>query len=310
MLPQPLANMAGYHLGWWDEFGTPLKIPFGKMMRPALTIAAAKACGGEADAVLPAAAAIELIHNFTLLHDDIMDADMTRRGRRAVWALWGTTNAILLGDSLHALSILLLADSLPVALATKEIARLETAAVELCRGQIEDCAFESRHQVSIDEYLRMAMAKTGALIGCACAFGAICVEAEPALVSTIDQFGRELGLAFQAFDDVIGIWGDQQVTGKPVGGDIARRKRTLPVIAALASGTTAAVDLGYLYNRKSPMEPDEIARAMQLIEDAGGRAWALRHANERVSAAIDALPDQLRTTELLTLANLATCRDG
>src|SRR5215471_712703 len=168
-LSPPLQRMVGYHFGWWDSAGTAGNAQHGKALRAALTIATAGACGGSPDTAAPAAAAIEMLHNFTLLHDDVMDEDPVRRGRPAVWHVWGVTNAILAGDALHALAFKVLHDYLPVTAAHKASSRLTATSLELCRGQHDDCAFEQRTQVTMDEYVRMAMSKTAALMGCACA---------------------------------------------------------------------------------------------------------------------------------------------
>jgi geranylgeranyl diphosphate synthase type I len=180
--------------------------------------------------------------------------------------------------------------------------------LELCRGQHEDCAFEQRSDVTSDEYLRMAMSKTGALMGCACAVGALCADADSATVSAMDRFGREIGLAFQFVDDIMGIWGDPAVTGKPVGNDLVRRKYTLPVVAAMSSGGDAAVELARWYSSPGPMTPADVAQATALVEATGGRRVAERYADERATAAIDAIPGRLRSSALLTLTQLARYR--
>ncbi|MFB8281127.1 polyprenyl synthetase family protein [Nocardia colli] len=309
-LATPLRLMAGYQLGWWDSSGKPCETRHGKFIRAALVFAAAKACGGGIVTAAPAAAAVELIHNFTIVHDDVIDEDTVRRGRPTVWSVWGKTDAILLGDALHAIAVQVLARArwrrgviLPA------IEQLESAATELCRGQFEDCALETASDVDTDDYLRMAIGKTGALMGCACALGALCADADSATVSTLQCFGRELGLAFQFTDDLIGIWGDPAVTGKPAGTDIALRKRSLPVVAALRSCTSSAEELNLLYRSDALMTPDEIANATALIAAAGGRDYTARAAVDRTIAAVGLLPDKSKADDLITLASLAVERD-
>lgn len=195
---------------------------------------------------------MELVHNFTLLHDDVIDEDATRRHRPTAWTVFGTPDAIIVGDALLALALRLLAeDGHPAAPAAS--ARLASCVIELCAGQQADCAFEQRgpQEVSLDECLDMAMAKTGALLGCACSLGALYAGAGPEEVAALDAFGREAGLAFQLIDDLIGIWGDPGRTGKPAGADLASHKKSLPVVAALTSGTPAAAELAELY--RGPM---------------------------------------------------------
>src|SRR5262249_8401048 len=149
----------------------------------------------------PAAAAVELMHNFSLLHDDVMDGDANRRGRPTVWSVWGGANAIVLGDALHALAAHVLAELPEETVARNALARLEKACWELCFGQFEDCAFEQRDIVTVEEYLEMAGGKTAALMGCACALGALSAGAEEETVLALERFGYELGLAFQFVDD-------------------------------------------------------------------------------------------------------------
>jgi geranylgeranyl diphosphate synthase, type I len=308
-LSPPLQRMVGYHFGWWDADGIIGRAQYGKALRPALTLAAATACGGSSVSAVPAAAAIELLHDFTLLHDDVIDEDPTRRGRPAVWRVWGVGNAILAGDALHALAFKALHEYLPAAVADGAIARFTAASLELCRGEQEDCEFEQRSYVAMDDYVRMATSKTGALMGCACAVGALCAHADPATVSAMDRFGREIGLAFQFVDDIIGIWGDPSVSGKPIGNDLTRRKRTLPVVAAISSGSDAGAELARLYNSAGQITPADLAQAVTLIEAAGGRAVAEQYADERLDAAIDALPDRSKSADLLALTQLARHRN-
>lgn len=306
-LGEPLATMAGYHLGWWDVNGCGEQASSGKAIRPALVFAAAAACGGVGVGA-PAAAAVELIHNFSLLHDDVMDRDATRRGRPTVWAVWGDTAAILLGDGAHALAGRVLAELLEPTVASRALARLESTVLKLCVGQYQDCDFERRRTVGVDEYLQMAAGKTASLMGCACALGALCAGADIAVVSVMEEFGYQLGLAFQIADDVIGIWGDPDVTGKPVGSDLANRKATFPVLAALNSGSAEALELAELYRSSAPMTEGNVARATQLVDKAGGRLAAQRYADERIHTAVAALPDRVRSTDLMALAQLVIDR--
>ncbi|MFC7470757.1 polyprenyl synthetase family protein [Actinomadura keratinilytica] len=218
---------------------------------------------------LRSAAAVELTHNFTLLHDDVIDRDRTRRHRPTAWTVFGDADAILAGDALQSLAQQWLAED-PHPRAGAAVARLARCVIELCAGQHTDCALEDRAptEVSLDECLTMAESKTGALLGCACALGALHADAEPDQVNALDAFGREAGLAFQLIDDIIGIWGDPSRTGKPAGADLTARKKSLPVVAALTSGTAAGAELAERY--AGPPEPDELARTIALVEAAAG----------------------------------------
>ncbi|MEU6991856.1 family 2 encapsulin nanocompartment cargo protein polyprenyl transferase [Streptomyces sp. NPDC046465] len=337
-LPGSLRRIALYHFGWEHADGTPASGNAGKAIRPALVLTAVRALGGEPAAAVRAAAAVELVHNFTLLHDDVMDRDTTRRHRPTAWTVFGEAGAILTGDALQALAQRLVAED-PHPGAPAAAARLTACVVELCAGQLADSALEARSpdEVTLEECLAMAEAKTGALLGCACALGAVYAGAGEEEADALDGFGREAGLAFQLIDDVIGIWGDPSRTGKPAGADLAARKKSLPVVAALASGTPAAAELAELYGRskddgargadrtgigktgigKTGIETaggtgEFAVRAARAVECAGGRDWAQVHAADRMSKAVGqlagAVPDPESAGGLLALAEFVTRR--
>ncbi|MFF8384512.1 family 2 encapsulin nanocompartment cargo protein polyprenyl transferase [Streptomyces kanasensis] len=311
-LPGPLRRVAMYHFGWEHADGTPASGRPGKALRPALVLAATRALGGDPAVAVGAAAAVELVHNFTLLHDDIVDEDRTRRDRPTAWTVFGVPDALVAGDALQALALgTLVAEGHPAAPAAA--ARLGACVVELCAGQQADCAFEGRGplDVSLDECLAMAEAKTGALLGCACALGALYAGAGEAQVAAMDAFGRQAGLAFQLIDDLIGIWGDPRHTGKPAGADLVALKKSLPVVAALTSGTAEGAELAELYRRPAPTD-EHVARAARAVERAGGRDWAQAEAADRMARAVDelsrAVPDVAAAGELLSLAEFVTRR--
>jgi geranylgeranyl diphosphate synthase type I len=240
----------------------------------------AEAAGADGRTGVPAAVAVELVHAFSLLHDDIMDGDATRRRRPAVWQAYGTGPAVLAGDALFALAVQTLARAPRGAGAVR---LLSAALADLVRGQADDLLFAARPctgpgRVTPEEYRAMAEGKTGALLGCAVALGALLGGADEAAVGALDQAGRRLGVAFQLVDDVLGIWGDPDVTGKPVGGDLREGKKTYPVLAAL--GSPAARGLPGLLG--APGRADEAAA---LIVAAGGRTAALAEARAHTAAA-------------------------
>ncbi|MCG6500451.1 family 2 encapsulin nanocompartment cargo protein polyprenyl transferase [Kitasatospora sp. A2-31] len=310
-LPGSMRKVAGYHFGWWEADGSPVAAPSGKAIRPAMVLAATQALGGSPGSATAAAAAVELVHNFTLLHDDVIDRDETRRHRPTAWRVFGTTEAILAGDAMHSLALRLLAeDSHPAAQGA--IRRLTDCVVELCEGQQIDCAFEQRSDVSLPECLAMAEAKTGALLGAACAIGGRDAGASEEASQALDGFGREIGLAFQLIDDLIGIWGDPAVTGKPVGADLVARKKSLPVVAALGSGTAEGRVLAELYALERVLSPEELRRCAEAVERAGGRGWAQGESCERMAAALAqlavAVPEPSAADDLLALAELVTRR--
>ncbi|MFG2887768.1 family 2 encapsulin nanocompartment cargo protein polyprenyl transferase [Streptomyces sp. NPDC048297] len=322
-LPGTMRRVALYHFGWQQADGTPVAGNAGKAIRPALVLAAASALGGAGAraAAVRAAAAVELVHNFTLLHDDVMDRDTTRRHRPTAWTVFGIPDAILAGDAMQALALRLLADD-PHPASAPAAARLADCVIELCEGQHTDTAMEQRApgEVTLDEVLAMAEAKTGALLGCACALGGLYAGAREEDVAALDGFGRQAGLAFQLIDDVIGIWGDPRRTGKPAGADLAVRKKSLPVVAALASGTPAAAELAELYGKpyvageNGDGDGGEIARTALAVEQAGGRDWAQAEAADRMARAMQELARAVPVPEsaggLLALAEFVTRRNN
>ncbi|XVV06539.1 family 2 encapsulin nanocompartment cargo protein polyprenyl transferase [Actinosynnema sp. CA-248983] len=308
-LPAPVRRIAGYHLGWWDQRGRPVRAASGKAVRPALVLLAAEASGARADVAVPAAVAVELAHNFTLLHDDVLDKDRTRRHRPTAWTVFGVGAAILAGDALLALAAEVLAASEHPAAGRV----LTTALLDLVDGEYADLAFERRPEVGLRECLDMAEHKTAALLAAACALGATFAGAAPATVARLHEFGRLLGIAYQHVDDLLGIWGDPDKTGKPAHADLRSRKKSLPVVAALASGTPSARELSTLYRRAAPPSHDEVVRMAELVERAGGRSWSHDESRRLLDEALDRLADTAPAprpaAELAALADLVVNRD-
>ncbi|MBB0243341.1 polyprenyl synthetase family protein [Streptomyces alkaliphilus] len=315
-LPAPLAGIASYHFGWTDAAGRPDAGPTGKALRPALVTGCAEAVGGSApDAVAPAVA-VELVHNFSLLHDDILDGDTTRRHRATAWAVFGSPAALLTGDALLALASRVLAedDSPHVATGIRWLARSTELLIE---GERADISFEERERVTLAECLAMAERKTAELLACSCALGALWGGAEPERIAALRAFGRHLGTAFQLTDDLLGIWGDPAVTGKPARADLACRKKSLPVVAAMESETPAGRRLARRYgpttDGAAEETPGELALLARLVEEAGGREWARRRASEELDRALVALeaaePEPDAGRRLSALARLACRRD-
>jgi geranylgeranyl diphosphate synthase, type I len=311
-LPASMRRIAGYHFGWWDEHGHPAAADGGKALRPTLALLAAEAVGGVPTAAVPAAVAVELVHNFSLLHDDVMDGDATRRHRPTVWSVFGQGAAILAGDALLTLAFDVLATSGHAA-AREGMLMLSTAVQELVDGQSADLAFEERMEVNLPECLSMAEAKTGALLGCACALGGAFGGGSPQQIEHFRGFGERLGLAFQLVDDLLGIWGDPSVTGKLVYSDLQNRKKSLPVVAALTSETQAGHELAALYHRDRPLSNIDLVHAAELIDIAGGRSWSQSQVDDLLAEALGRLRSAglmaRAAAELDALARLATHRD-
>jgi geranylgeranyl diphosphate synthase type I len=231
----PLGKMCAYHLGWVSPDGEPTGGGGGKMFRAALTMWACEACGGEPEWAVPAAAAVELIHNFTLVHDDIQDGDTTRRHRPTVWAVWGEAQGINAGDGLFAIAYMALLAPGPRAERRMRAARsLSQAVLEVIEGQSLDLALEGRPDTPRSTYVRLITAKTGALLGACLEMGAIVAGAPPRTVTKLRNAGRLLGETFQMRDDWLGSFGDPDRTGKGRTSDLARRKLTYPVVSAFS----------------------------------------------------------------------------
>jgi geranylgeranyl diphosphate synthase type I len=305
-------RVAAYHLGWVDADGRPAESG-GKAVRPALALLSARAVGAADEVGVPGAVAVELVHNFSLLHDDLMDGDVQRRHRATVWAVWGASTAILVGDAMLSLAYQVLTDAGGEG-ALSSAALLGAATQGLIAGQVEDLAFERRPTVTVAECLTMAAGKTGALLGCSAAIGAVLAGAPERTVAALRHYGEQLGLAFQLVDDLLGIWGDADVTGKPVGSDLRARKKSLPIAYALESGTDAGRELVDWLASSEPAPDDSVERAAGLVVAAGGRAWAHEEAQRRLAAATGALDDieidASARDELITLGRFIVSREN
>ena len=274
---------ASYHLGWTDAVGAP-SVGGGKALRPALALLSAELAGASAETAIPGAVAVELVHNFSLLHDDVMDGDTQRRHRATVWSLWGEPCAILTGDALLVLAQQVLLDSGSRHAPAAARLLLLAATQELVRGQVEDLAFETRSSVSVKECVRMAAGKTAALLSASTSIGAVLAGAPHQVVSALSAYGQHLGAAFQLVDDLLGIWGDPAVTGKPVLSDLRSKKKTLPVSWVLAADDASAHELAAWYT-DSTVDEVGLHRAAELVEAGGGRGWATAEAARRMRQA-------------------------
>jgi geranylgeranyl diphosphate synthase type I len=302
-LPEMMRRIAGYHFGWEDALGAPSAADGGKALRPAMVLLCAQAAGGDPVDAVPAAVAVEYVHNFSLLHDDVMDGDTTRRHRPTAWTVFGTGPAVLAGDALLSVAF--------ERLSPEGAKLLSQGVLDLLEGQAADLEFEQRDDVTPAECVRMACGKTAALIGAACELGAL-LGGRPEAVPRFGEFGRSVGLAFQHVDDLLGIWGDPAETGKPVYSDLQNRKKSLPVVTALSSGTAAGAELAKLYAVTDPLDDAELARAAALVDEAGGRQWSQAQASALVAKGLRDLtavnPAPGPAAELAALARLITTR--
>jgi len=319
-LAPPMDTVAAYHFGWIDADGRPAAGDGGKAVRPALALLSAQAAGADPEVGVPGAVAVELVHNFSLLHDDLMDGDEQRRHRDTVWKVHGPAQAILVGDALFALAgeILLELGTVEAGRATR---RLTSATRKLIDGQAQDISYEHRERVTVEECLEMEGNKTGALLACAASIGAVLGGADDRTADTLERYGYHLGLAFQAVDDVLGIWGDPVSTGKQTWSDLRQRKKSLPVVAALAAGGRASEDLAQILAADAHKPEDEFADFSEeefatraaLIEEAGGRDWTSAEARRQYATAIEALdevdmPAEVRD-QFVALADFVVVRE-
>jgi geranylgeranyl diphosphate synthase type I len=283
----------------------------GKYLRAALVLLSAAATGGDEQSAVPGAVAMELVHNFSLVHDDIIDGDLERRHRSTVWAEYGIGPAIIAGDALVTLAFQILLEE-PTAERVRAAARLLEATQAMISGQAEDMASEVRTTFGVDECLRMEAGKTGALLSCAACFGAILGGASEEQVEALADFGRHLGIAFQAVDDVLGIWGEQATTGKPVGNDLRMGKKTLPVALALERVPGAGDELSRLL-RSGDLTDSDVARAAGLLELCGARRTTMDIGESHLQAALQALHSvplaPSARDELESIAHFVTARD-
>jgi geranylgeranyl diphosphate synthase type I len=273
-------GMMQYHLSWVDTDLRAVDARGGKRIRPMTCLLCNRAAGGETDAALPAAAAMELVHNFSLVHDDIQDGSRFRRGRQAVWDVWGAAQAINVGDGMFVLARLALhrlsGRGVPLDRQQAAIQALDRACLALCEGQYFDMTFEDRLDIDLDQYLRMIGLKTATLLAASAQLGALVAGAPPEVVDHYYSFGPQLGMAFQIQDDILGAWGDEQVTGKSAATDIRDKKKTLPVVFALNHpGEPDAIEqLTQLYSQESPLDALQIQVTLDLLERTGARAYA------------------------------------
>ena len=288
--PPLLYRMMRYHLGWEDAAGQPLPNGGGKALRPTLCLLACQAVGGDWRRALPAATAVELVHNFSLIHDDIQDQDWERRHRPTVWALWGQSQAINAGDSMMALARLAHLRQAEVGVPAPRVVQaariLDEAALEMIQGQCLDLSFEESLEVDLDAYWEMIAKKTGALFGCALSLGALVGSDSAPVVEAFRRCGRLLGVAFQVRDDMLGIWGAELGTGKPVGADIRRKKKSLPIVYALAQAPPAIrEELLAIYSRPT-LDDEGLTRVVGLLEEVGAAEYCRRIAMAKKEEAL------------------------
>ena len=275
-------EMLTYHMGWTGGGAGPEAT--GKRIRPILVLLCASACGADWKSALPAAASIELVHNFSLVHDDIQDNSPKRRGRDTAWVKWGAPMAINVGDALFVMSsqaIVDLKSSYPAETVMKASEILHNTCLDLTRGQYLDMSYEERNDLGVEDYWRMISGKTSALIAACCHIGALLGGADEDKQEVYRSFGHYLGLAFQVQDDILGIWGDENVTGKSVASDLVEGKNSLPILAGLEKKGKFAERWA-----QGPIKPEEVGEVSRLLASEGGLLAAQEAAKQMTDLAL------------------------
>jgi geranylgeranyl diphosphate synthase type I len=312
-----LGAMLEYHFGWRDEHLQPLSMaaPAGKKLRPALVLLVSQAvCGEITPAARDAAAAVELIHNFSLIHDDIQDRSDLRRHRRTLWSLWGMPQGINAGDALFALAqIIAVRGGTP--LAAEIAAELNATTLLLAEGQFLDIDLQQGETMpSQAAYETMITRKTGVLFACACRLGAIAAGASLEVRDAYAAYGLELGLAFQEQDDLLGVWGRSSDTGKPDAADIVERKRGLPAAMALSLADAPGWLTAAYAERDGNMPPELVERIIAHFDKLEVRSTVERRVEDRYRKALDyleaAAPSEPARSYLAAICEALVTRRG
>ncbi len=286
-------DMLRYYMGWADETGAPISAMTGKAVRPTLCLFGCEAVGGSLNQALPAAVALEFIHNFSLVHDDIQDEDETRHNRKTLWAVWGKPKALVAGNVLRVVADTALhsleREGLEPKRSIAAVGLLTESYLEMIEGQYLDLSYEGRPDIGMDDYLRMISHKTGALIRCSLNIGAAVGADDPGLISAMRECGRALGYVFQIRDDVLGVWGKEEITGKPVGADILRKKNSYPIVLAMeAAASEDREAIASIYS-KPELDDEDVESVLTIMDRVGVEESAQAEAARWADAAIQAI---------------------
>ncbi len=273
-----LYSMLRYAMGWSDTSGSPVSAPQGKALRPTLCLLTCEAICGEYKQALAPAVALELIHNFSLIHDDIQDRDEYRRHRPTVWKVWGEPKALTAGNVMRIVADTTMegprGDSVSVEDVVTVTEVLTEASLEMIEGQHLDVAFEGRSDIGMKSYLDMISRKTGALIRTPMHVGSIMGTDDQAIIQSFRECGRSLGYVFQIRDDVLGIWSEENTTGKPVGADIRRKKNSLPIVHAMSQADRVQKQaLEHVYEKET-VEDADVETVLDIMDSLGTEAFA------------------------------------
>ena len=303
-------DMLRYYMGWVDVDGNPCVATEGKALRPTLCLFACEASGGSVREAVPIAAALELIHNFSLIHDDIQDRDETRHHRPTLWSVWGIPEALVAGNVLRVIADVSLErldhEGVEPDRALASVGLLTEAYLEMIEGQHMDISYEGRPDIGMQDYLTMISRKTGALIRCSMNLGAVIGTRDEATVDAFRACGKSLGYVFQIRDDVLGVWGDEAVTGKPVGADIQRKKNSFPVVYAMSEASDddrrTLIDI----YRQEDITDGDVETVLHIMDGIGvkdhAQSLAARHCDRAMEAvsSVELAPGTRRELEELS----------
>ena len=305
-----LHAMLAYHMGWQGEGAGPKAA--GKRIRPLLVLLTCQAAGGDWQAAVPAASAVELVHNFSLIHDDIEDDSTLRRGRTTVWKKWGLAQGLNAGDAMFTLAhltILRLRETASEQIALEAACILLESCLQLTQGQFLDISYETRRDLKVEDYWPMVRGKTAALLAGCTELGALVAGEDETRRTSYRLFGQTLGLAFQAQDDLLGIWGDAALTGKSAESDLLTGKKTLPVLYGLEKEGKFAQRW-----RQGGILPEEVAGLAMQLENEGARSYTQEKADQLTQQALgyleDARPQGEAGLAIKELADLLLNRQG
>ena len=306
-----------YNMGWVDADANPIATRTGKALRPTLCLLICEAVGGDPALAIPGAVSVEFIHNFSLIHDDIQDRDETRHNRKTLWAVWGDPKALVAGNVLRVVADeclhQLLDSGLDYDRALAAGTLLTEAYLEMIEGQYLDLQFEGRHDISMSDYLNMISRKTGALIRCSLNLGAVVGAQEQGVGDAFKESGRAMGYVFQIIDDVLGVWGNEETTGKPVGADIRRKKNSYPVVYTMGTANDKDQKMLNKIYEKDELDDSDVDSVLAVMDRLDVKNQAQQEAEKYANVALECLApvalSREARQELEDLAHFLLVRD-
>ncbi len=286
-------SMLRYCMGWEDRNGNVFQASSGKGLRPSLCLFVSEATGENLHQSIQVATSIELIHNFSLIHDEIQDLDQIRHHRPTLWTIWGKYKSLIAGNLMQVVahkninSIQFNDEQLKSSVSIL----LGNACIKMIEGQTLDLLFEKQDSIELEDYLHMISLKTGALLRASLNLGAILNVKDPYVLSCIDQAGQALGYAFQIRDDVLGVWGSQETTGKPVGADIRRKKKSLPIVHAISRDSGKNLDRLHDIYTRIEVTDDEVDTVLNIMDDLKTREYAEMLTKKYLQTALKSFKD-------------------